>query len=687
MASQPLFGGYAPQVSPQRVATALPTATPEDYGAGIGEALQGLGGVAGRAATEDRKLETQREYDRQATDAMLRWSQMKEAYGVADNEARTNAEPGAAGYAKSMVALADKQGQDFLSSIQHEGLRQAYAARFGDWRSERAVQADAFERGSTAKLMADQMEASADVIANSVRGKPLADYIEAMSEIETVEVPKGIPQAAVLDWRRSTAQKATFAWLRSQEPEYRKAMIASHAYDALLSSEQVEAVLSEADSDIRRKQIEADAAARAAKAEDVEYVDDVLDRINRGYPVTDEDYAAAMDRAQRSGLEKRVRDLNDAHVGKQVNKEWASATPAQMDARIKVIDADLAKAGDKGNPALVAERAALAKLLTERTSQVKKDPLAAGAAMGISVGPVDWTDPASVASRRKAADATARAMGVPPKYLTDEEAEQLGANAATPAGQLAVARQLRQLGPAGAKAAADQVLPGDSLFAYSMGLRPEVQQGIFRGKGLRKEYPVKATDAQPLWRELTGNALARMPAASREAAYLSAIELYRQAASTKGKDEFDPALFRGAVREALGGNVAGMTGGIGEWNGVKVMLPPDMSQRQFDARLGSYKPSRAYRGDKSRISGDELRERFSPIMQPNGRYRFQSARGEYAVIEDGRTPLEVDVSKLTGRKSAPRRAAAPAPGGSRGPVYVAPPAPGVQGPRSAYEGL
>lgn len=686
MASTPLFGGYASQVAPQRTATALPSATPEDFGAGIGDALSGAGRVAGGIAIERHRLETQREYDRQATDAMVRWAKLREAYGVADNEARTNAEPGAPGFAKAMTELADKQGEEFLSGISNEALRQSYQQRFAEWRSERSTAADAFERGQTAKLMADQLDTSADIIANSVRGKPLTDYVETLNDIETMETPKGIPQSAVLEWRRSTAQKATVSWLLGQEPEYRKALLDSHAYDALLAPEQVESLVNGADSDIRRKQVEAEAAARAAKADAIEKIDDVRDRISGGYPVSDEEYAEAMGLAEQYELTNRVRDLKEGATAKQVNKEWQNATPAQIDARIKVIDAAVTQAGDKADPAMIAERKALSDLLTTRTAQVKNDPLAAGAAMGIAIGPVDWSDPASVAARRKAADATARAMGVPAKYLTDEEAEQLRANAATPAGQLGIARQLRQLGPAGAKAAAQQVLPGDSLFAYSMGLRPEVQQGIFRGKGLRQEYPVKASDAQPLWRELTGNAMARMPAASREAAYLSAIELYRQAASAKGKDEFDPALFRGAVREALGGNVNGATGGIGEWNGTKIMLPPDMSQQQFDARLGAWKPTRAYRGDKTKIPGTELRDRFTPVMQPNGRYRFVSGRGEYAVIEDGRTPLELDVGKLGAPKggTAPRATGAPP---ARAPVYVAPPAPNVRGPRSAYEGL
>lgn len=686
MTSQPMFGGYSSQLEPQRTATALPTATPEDYGAGIGDALQRAGGIAGQIGVERHRLETQREYDRQTTDAMLRWAEMKRTYGVAENEAKANAIPGAVGFANDMAALIDKQGEEFLGGIKHEGLRQAYQQRLAEWRSERATAADAFERGQTAKLMADQLDASADVIANSLRGKPLADYVEALTDIETMEVPKGIPQAAVQEWRRAAAQKATVSWLLGQEPEARKAMLESHAYDALLTPEQVESLGNGADSDIRRKQIEADAAARAAKADAIEKIDDVRDRITGGYPVTDTEYAEAMALAEQYELTNRMRDLQEGAVAKQVNHEWQNATPAQIDARVKILDAEIVKSGDKANPALIAERKALTDLLSTRTQQVKNDPLAAGAAMGIAVGPVDWTDPKSVAARRQAADATARAMGVPPKYLTDEEAEQLRANAETPGGQLAIAQQLRQLGQKAAKAAAGQVLPGDALFAYSMGLRPEVQQGVFRGKSLRKEFPVPAKEAQELWRETTGNAMSRLPEASREAAYLSAVELYRQAASRAGKDEFDPALFRGAVREALGGNVNGRTGGVGEWNGAKFLLPPTMTQQQFDARLGNLKPTDAHDASGRKIGGNELRDRFVPQMQLDGRYRFVSARGEIAVRADRRTPYEVDITKLTpstGAAARPQRTR----DSQRRPLYVAPPAPKAQGPRSAYEGL
>jgi len=686
MASQPLFGGYASQVSPQRTATALPTATPEDYGAGIGEALSGAGQVAGDIAIRQAKLEAEREYDRQATDAMLRWSQLKEAYGVADNEARINAPPGAAGYTEAMTELATNLGDEFLTTIGHEGLRQAYAARIGEWKSERAVQADAFERGQTAKLMADQMEASADAIANSVRGKPLADYVEAMREIETVEVPQGIPQAVVLEWRRGAAQKATLAWLRSQEPEARKAMIDGHEFDTLLTSEQVEAVLSEADSDIRRKQIEAEAAARVAKADALKRIDDVRDRITNGYPVSDEEYAAAVADADRYDEPGRARDLREGFTKKRVNKEWQNATPVQIDARVKALDTAIAKAGDKATPAMIAERKALVELRTTRREQVKSDPLAAAATLGVAIEPLDPADPASFARRRRAAEAVSEANGVPAQYLTADERAQYAANATTPAGQLAVARELRLLGPKGAIRAAGEVLPGDNLFAYSMGLSPQLQASVLRGVGLRKEYPVPDDKAQEIWRETTGGALSALPAASREGAYLAAKELYRQRASAKGVDEFDPVLYRGAVREALGGNPTSKTGGIGSWNGAAIMLPPTMTQQQFDARLGNYKPTRAYRGDKSRIGGAELRDRFTPVLQPNGKYQFRSDRGEWAVIEDGRTPLEVDVSKLTpatGAAARPQRV----PDSQRRPVYVAPPARNVQGPRSAYEGL
>jgi len=586
---------------------------------------------------------------------MVDWAKTQELISLADNEARAApSAPGAAGHAKAMSERAEKAATDFLGTIAHPGLRGKYRGQVEEWLAGQAVSADAFERGQTAKLQVTQGDTASDILANKAAGEPFEKYMGTLQGWLKAPPPTGVPQDAWAVLVREGSQKILISGLRGEEPERRKAVLDSHVLDEWLTPEQVNALGNEADSDIRRKQNEAEAAARVAKAEDVEYVDDVLDRINRGYPVADEEYAEAKTRTTRSGLDKRGRDLDDAFVGKQVNKEWQNATPAQMDARIKVIDADLAKAGDKGSPTLVAERAALDKLLTERKKQVANDPLAVGAAMGIRVEPIDWANPASVAARRKAADATARAMGVPAKYFTDEEAAELGANATTPAGQLAIARQIRQLGPRAATAAAQQVLPGDSLFAYSMGLRPELQASVYRGVGLRKEFPVAEDKAQQIWRETTGNALASMPAASREAAYLTAKELYRQAASSKGKDEFDPVLYRGAVREALGGNPSNRTGGVGEWNGAKILLPSDMSQQQFDARLSGWKPTRAYRADKSKISGTELRARFTPVLQPNGRYQFRSARGEYAVVEDGLTPLEVDVSKLARPRVQPK---------------------------------
>lgn len=690
MASQPLFGGYAAQVEPQRITTALPTATPEDYGAGIGDALSGAGQVAGEIAIRGAKLEAEREYDRQATAAMVDWAKAQEVYSLADNEARSApSAPGAAGHAKLMSERAEKTAAEFLATISHAGLRGRYSGQVEEWLAGQVVSADAFERGQTAKLQATQGDTASDILANKAAGEPFEKYMQTLQGWLKAPSPIGVPQDAWGVIVREGAQKILISGLRGEEPERRRAVLDSHALDEWLTPEQVNALGNEADSDIRRKQIEAEAAARAAKAEDVEYVDDVLDRINRGYPVADEDYAEAMMRATRSGLEKRVRDLNDAHVGKQVNKEWANATPAQMDARIKVIDAELAKAGDKGNPALVAERAALDKLLTERRKQVASDPLAAGAAMGISVAPVDWSDPSSVAARRKAADATARAMGVPAKYLTDEEATQLAANIDTPDGRATVARMLRGFGPA-AERAARQVEPDDPLFAYSMALRPEVQAAIYRGQALKGEQSIPAEEFREAWRDETGAAMQGMPAAFRETAFEATKMIYRNIATKRGLDSFDRVLFRGALREALGGvasgNAAARRGGVGEWNGAKIMLPPDMSQAQFDARLGGWKPSRAHRGDKTKIGGTELRDRFTPVRQPNGRYRFRSQRGEWAVVEDGRTALELDISKLTpatGAAARPQRV----PESQRRPVYVAPPPPDVQGPRSAYEGL
>jgi hypothetical protein len=671
--------GYQPRVR-VNVGRADPAAGPDRA---IADGIAELGGAADGLVEMERK----REFDREVTGSMSRWAALQEKYGIIENEAKVSPKsPGAAGHAEAMRQLSDKLTGEFMKGVTEPQLVHQYERRIAEWQAERAVEADSFERLATARLGAEQVEIATQAMENLVRGKSAQEFARMMVDVGTMALPSSLSADAEAKTRRNMGQRISVQWIEGNEPEQRLALLNSGRFDAVLSGAQMEQLRNGADSDVRRKIVEAEAAARAQKAQAVEQVDDVLDRIDRGYPVTDAEYTSAMKVAEGAGLDKRVRDLNDAFVGKRVNQEYAAATPAQMDARIKVIDAELAKAGDKGSPALVAERAALDKLLAERKWQVASDPLAAGAAMGIRVEPVDWSDPNSVAARRKAADATARAMGVPAKYLSDEEAAQLAANATNPAGQLAVGRQLRALGPRAAIAAARQVLPNDDLFAYSMGLSAAVQQNIARGKELRREFPVLATDAQPIWREATGSALGSLPTASREGAYLAAVELYRQAASARGKDEFDPVLFRGAIREALGGNASTRSGGVGEWNGAKIILPPTMSQAEFDARLGGYVPQRAYRGDKTRIPATELRDRFTPQLQPNGSYRFVSARGEYVVVEDGRTPLELDISRLkptTGAAARPQRV----PESQRRPVYVAPPAPNVQGPRSAYEAM
>lgn len=660
MASQPQFGGYAAQLSPQRTAPALPTATPEDYGAGVGDALTGAGRIAGDIALDRRRLETEREYDRQAMAAMSDWASVQEKYGVADNEARANpAARGAAGHTKAMSELAEKMGEEFLGTITHEGLREQYRARVADWSGNRLVDADAFERGQTAKLGADQAEITVDRYTNQVRGQPLNKYIEKLAEWRTAPPPMGVPQDIWARMVREGDQKITVGWLRGQEPEARRAVLDARTFDDLLTPEQIDAIGNEADRDIAVKQRQAEAAARDAKADAIGVVDDVRDRIQRGYPVTDEEYASAVQLTKDYELDERGRDLAAGYVGKRMTEEYRTARIDQIGADLQKYETAIAKAGDKAKPELIERRNWLRDELDRRRKAENTDPQSLTAQFGIDMPDIDFSQPESIRAAAQARRQLEARTGKPAPPFRPERAEILVAQMGTPQGKMAVANVLRAMARAGdgagALQGARQLAPNDRLFSYSLGLDPAVQQSVLRGQVMVSEHPVPKDPALKEWRAATATAMRNMPAAFREDAYQATVALYRQAAAARGKEEFDPLLFRGALREALGGSVQNRTGGIGEWNDTAMMLPGKMTQQQVEAAIWRNPATRdARRRDGSKIEQVDLLKNYTPRMVRSGVYRFVNKNEEYVAGPNG--VLEVDVSAPVTSPRAIRRA-------------------------------
>ena len=647
---------YQRQVGPGRTTEALPFANANDYGGQIGEAIIGLGEQQGRQNIADRTIETQRERDRQATQAMVDFAQAQEIYSEAEIDARMNPGPGAEGHRKQMDDHLAKVETDLLGTIQDEKVRDAYRGRFAAWKADQVIRAEAYERGETVKLMVTNAGTAIDIKANQLNRATASneDFANAVTEYRAgVGDLEGVPADIRMAMEKDGVAVLSSSFLKGRDPNEAKALIASGAFDGFLSPAQMEQIANGADIDIRREKLEAAATARLEKAAAKEDLDQLLREISDGVPKSDEELAAAAEKAAKYGLDKDGYDLGKARVEGQLNREYRTATPAQIDAEIKKYDSRIAKAGDKASVTDIVARDHLIGILSTRTKDVAKDPLSAGAKMGIDVQEVDWSNSGSVAARRRAADASAKALGVPPVYLTDEETAQMRSQMDTPAGLLAVSSQLRQLGGKASRRAAQQIDPSNSWFHASLGLNDQARQMIYNGDKLlsSKQVSVSANDTQPRWREYAMPAMQLLPIEAKGAVLQMAVRIYAQGAARLGLDDFDEDLFDSSIDTAIGRVRRGdqRLGGIGEWNGAKVVLPPSVSQSRFDTLFGAVNFSKSdvkpLYGNGDPIPAAVLRKGWTPVLAPSGKYRFQNGRGEYAGAA-GNKIFELDFNKL-----------------------------------------
>ena len=691
---------YQRQVAPGKTTDSLPFANANDYGGQIGEAIIGLGEQQGRQNVADRTIEIQRERDRAGTQAMVDFAKAQEVYSETEIDAKMNAGPGAEGHRKQMDEALAKVETDLLGTITDEKVREAYRGRFAAWKADRVIQAEAYERGETVKLMVTNAGTAIDIKANQLSRATASneDFANAVLELRAgVGDLEGVPADIRMAMEKDGVGVLTASYLKGRDPNETKALIGSGAFDGFLSPAQMEQIANGADIDIRREKMEAAATARLEKAAAKEELDQLLREITDGVPHSDEELATAAEKAAKFGLDKDGYDLGKARVEGQLNREFQTATPAQIDAEVKKYDARIAKAGDNASVTDIVARDHLIGILSTRTKDVAKDPLTAGAKMGIDVQEVDWSNSGSVAARRRGADASAKALGVPPVYLTDEEVTQMRSQMDTPAGLLAVSSQLRQLGGKASRRAAQQVDPSNSWFHASLGLNDTARQMIYNGDKLlsTKQISVSANDTQPRWRQYAMPAMALLPTEAKGAVLQMAVRIYAQASAKMGLEDFDEDIFDSAINSAMGGTRRGdeRLGGIGEYNGAKMVLPNGMSQSRFDGLIGALDFSKAkvkplYRNGTA-IPADVLRRDWTPVLSPSGQYRFQNSRGEYAGAA-GNATYEIDFNILDRRLPAslgttPKLRATKSPSGARS-AYEALPQVKLRGQQAVYKG-
>lgn len=649
---------YQRQLAPQRTSGSVGFANAQQMGGGIGDVLSGIGDAVGENAIGDLRLKQQQERDLAAAAAFKAAAEVKERIGMASLDAQDNAAPGAAGFSQSMAEILDKETGAFVQSIADPQVRQRYEAQMSEWASEQRLRFEAFERGQTAKLGVTNTQQSFDLIANRVsRDAPAEDYDEAIEDIRTgLAEMEGLPADVRAGLEREGVAKVTYSWLAGKPPNQAKALLASGLFDGFLPPEAIDRLNNNADVEIRRAQVELEAQQRAQVAESREALNLLITQLGDGAVIPDGDLQAAVERATALGLDKQGYDLVKLGISNDVNRTYRAAPPAQIDAALKQLQADIATRGDDVPASLTLRRDALQSLLTARTRDAAADPLAVAAQNGIASGPIDWDNPATIAQRKTAALAAAKLLGVPPRLLTDEEATEMAANMKTPQGRAMAAQQLQQFGGREARLAAEQVAPSDTMFHYSLGLNRNARQLVYEGQALQQSGKVKVDtgEARRVWAERIAPATRELGQTATSATFEMATAIYAQAMDRRGETEFNEQLFRASINTALGGTTTGgqRKGGVGEWNGRAVVLPPSLTQADFERRLSGFRPTQAFHRNGAALTARELQDNYTPVMVGPNRYGFVSSRGEFVGTKKRGEIYTLDITKV--QPPAPR---------------------------------
>lgn len=308
----------------------------------------------------------------------------------------------------------------------------------------------------------------------------------------------------------------------------------------------------------------------------------------------------AIDAAGDPQLSQRFNDIQKTAA---LQEQLRVQTPADLQNFVNAEQTRLNK--KRGVSAAEVERLGMAeKLLTTMKTEVARDPISWGNRVGLfEIEPLQIIgDQAATSMRARVGVALAAAghYGVPPRFTTDEEAEQLkiAFETADPDGQLALAVTIREGFGSHAPRVFKDIAKDAPVVAHAAGLTAlgaghlSAGRDILAGHAAIKEgndVLPPPSDRADWTDDAIGGSLGELPKV-RAAVLDSAKAIYTTRALRRGitKDTPDEDLWTQALHEATGGTIGTdgeRMGGIGEYRGVQVIVPPTMKTHEFERRV------------------------------------------------------------------------------------------------------
>lgn len=627
----PVERGYESQVMPR--AGAMPALTrPEDYGAGLADAVGQVAQDVHRREIRSYQLDRKEASDQWLADFSHRFAQQRTVDDEQRRQLRANAGPGGAGHVDAVGKSLDQARSALLADAPDQETLQAAQRQWDTYASATLSAEGDFQEGQRiGKQIADGINAD-NLSVNRIRQgmDPDAYSTELKVQHDAIFAEQGLPDSEKEKRWQRYQQQAGVAFVNrvtDTNPVAARAMLDNGAFN-FLPPNVLEQLRNGTDVEIRRQAAALHQAAAEQKSQVNEAVSTVTEKNSQGIDVS-ADAQALIPRLEALGEGAKVEKMKGIVRDGNFAKVYGGMTPLQREARIGELagkahlsedeQAELQYGREKG-PSL--------------DSQFRSDPVRFAIEHGATKPPALEQ---GLAARRDWARSVSGAYGIPMPIFTANEAAGLRAQVAqSPAGQIAVADELAVLGGRDAINAARQVAPGDAMLQQLVLLgdngRRAFQQGAEVRKGDRSVIDGDAgTQALDQFNGTVGNAMQLFPESQRNAAFEVARNVYASWAGRNGHPELKQGNFAPFIETGLGRKV-------GEWRGQKVLLPEGYDEDRFSRAIGAYKPTAGVTApvfaDGSPMTGDQLR-RFTPVQRPDGRFEFHAPGGRQVMAKNG----------------------------------------------------
>jgi hypothetical protein len=592
----------------------LPRVDANAFGAQVGTGLMRLGQALGARAEEQ-----QRESRNQQRMAQLtRWVELRAETAKDRQDARANVAPDAADHQKKVLERFDARASAFMGGISDPELQAEYQARIAEARADLDLDEGAYVVGVRADKAARDADTAISTAANELynigteRGlqQQLTLFDQTFAAIPELNVEQ---RAKLTGYARNRLTRSYIEGLAERDPYAARDVLRSGKLNAFIDADNMTAIGNRVDAEIRGREAAQKAAAAAARQEaraaatlqlaaareqrdqEIEWADGIVAVAEKNVPIPMQVMKQAAAVYARHGNPGKAISAEVIGTRNAVNLQFGNKNPVLLQREEQRLSAEIAQAGAKADPALIAARDQLRILRKTQRENAATDLLGWEARYGATIPDLDGSNPESFAERGRIARDAARRYGVPPQVLTSTEADAYAERLTNGTAQqkLQMARELSLFG-AMASAAAKQVAARDPVAGWAVGLagqgRFAAAQDLFAGadvvKGNPKIAPTANVDAR--FADTVGGAFRYMPPAALNTLKAAATNIYAARWGREGGSEWRPEAFDAGVRMALGG-VKGSDGiergGLGEWRGSPVALPAGVSQADFERSM------------------------------------------------------------------------------------------------------